>query len=249
MNKNYMGISIILCLALVTLACGVTVDFAGVDVVRGSGKVVSEERAVSGFSQVSLANQGDLVIELGDQEKLVIEAEENLLQYIEAEVSGGTLQISTQGKVNISATRPIRYFLTVTQLEGLEVRSSGSIEAPKLTVDRFTVEISSSGNIRIDSLEADQLRVEILSSGNLDISDGQIGDQTVRINSSGDYDAARVQSSSADVNINSSGNARLWVTDSLDVEVNSSGNLYYRGEPARLSTQINSSGKVIKIGN
>lgn len=249
MNKNYLGLVIILCLVLVTLACGVNFNFAADEAVRGSGKVVSEERTLSGFSQVSLANQGDLVIEFGDEEKLVIEAEENLLQYIESDVSGGKLQIGTRNNVNIRPTRSIRYFLTVTQLEGLEVLSSGSITASNIVVDRFTAEIKSSGNMRIDSLDADQLRVEVLSSGNIDISDGQVEDQVIRINSSGDYDAARVQSISAEVDINSSGSARIWVTDSLDVEINSSGNLYYRGEPARLFTRINSSGKVIKTGN
>lgn len=249
MNRNYASFAIIVCLTLVTLACGVNFNLNGDIVVRGSGKVVSEERTVSDFSLVSLANQGDLVIEFGDQEKLVIETQENLLQYIVADVSGGKLRIGTQDNINIRTTRPIRYFLTVTQLEGLEVLSSGNITAPGIITERFTVENKSSGNIRIESLDADQLRVDVMSSGNIDISDGQVEEQIIRVYSSGDYDAARVQAMRADVDVLSSGNARIWVTDRLDAEINSSGNLYYRGEPGSVSTRENSSGKVIKTGN
>ena len=61
--------------------------------VRGSGDVVTETRAVSGFDQVSLSGQGELIVTQGDQESLEIEAEDNIIAVIETEVRGNTLYI------------------------------------------------------------------------------------------------------------------------------------------------------------
>jgi hypothetical protein len=54
--------------------------------VRGSGNVVEETREVSGVSGVELATLGTLHVEIGESESLRIEAEDNLLEYIETDV-------------------------------------------------------------------------------------------------------------------------------------------------------------------
>ena len=50
---------------------------------RGSGRMAEEERPVSGIIGVDLATFGDLTIEVGEQEGLSIEAEDNLIPYCE----------------------------------------------------------------------------------------------------------------------------------------------------------------------
>ncbi len=248
MKKDTLIVTIILCLVLVSMACGVTVNLPGGEVVRGSGSVITEERSVSGVKRVKVANQGDLIIEIGDEEKLLIEAEDNLLPYLSSDVQGGELVLRTQSNTNIRTTRPIRYYLTVNALEGLEVTSSGGISAPKLQADRFSIGITSSGDISIDSVDADHLEVDISSSGSVTIADGMLESQDISINSSGSYDARQVASQSAVVRINSSGNARIWVIEKLDVNINSSGDVYYRGDP-HLNVINHSSGEVIKTGD
>ena len=78
----------LLILALSILACQV----GGLMGVRGSGNVAEEDRAVSGFTGVALAGIGELTIEVGERESLRIEAEDNLMPYLEAEVRNGMLK-------------------------------------------------------------------------------------------------------------------------------------------------------------
>jgi len=235
--------------------------------VKGSGHITREDRDVSGFAGVEVSNQGDLKIELGDKEKLVIEAEDNLLEYIKAEVRDGVLKIGTSPNVGFRNTRPIRYYLTAKSLDYLAVSSSGNIEAPALKADKFTVRVSSSGDIDIDALEAEEISVEISSSGNarvdtlnadglsLDISSsgdfnigtGRIKTQDVTISSSGNYDGSSVESERVEASLSSSGNAEVWVTEYLDVRLSSSGDLYYKGDPEHFSRKKSSSGEAIKI--
>ncbi len=194
--------------------------------VRGSGDVVEENRAVSGVSGVNLATLGHLTIELGDTESLRIEAEDNLMEYIETELRGGLLIIGTQEDIRLDPTQPVNYFLKVTDLD--------------------TIVISSSGDIKMANLETDSLEVDINSSGSLDIAGGVVNSQDITISSSGSYTAQDLACNEAEVRINSSGSATIWVIDNLEVILNSSGDLRYRGNPT-VNASTNSSGRVIQI--
>ncbi len=235
--------------------------------IRGSGKVIREERDVSGFTGVRVSNQGDLKVKLGDREELIIEAEDNLLEYIETYVEDGVLKIGTEPNINLRTKKPIRYYLTATKLDYLATSSSGDIEAPALKADDFTVKISSSGDIDIEGIEAEEisigisssgdvkidtltseiLSVRISSSGDLKIGRGNVETQDINISSSGNYDGSFVESLKTEVRISSSGDAKVWVTEDLDVHLSSSGDLYYKGDPDKFYHKETSSGDVIKM--
>jgi hypothetical protein len=238
-------------LALFTIlcsACSALDSVRGYKLIRGKGNLVEETRQVSEFTGVNLANMGDLTITLGNTESLQIEAQSNLMQYIETEVVSGVLTIGTQARISLNPTRPIKYSLTVKDLDSIKISSSGGITAPDLQADHFSIDISSSGDLKMGNLNAVRLDVDINSSGNLDISGGEVNTQTVTIDSGGSYTASELKSSDAVVKINSSGTASIWVQDTLTVTLNSSGNLKYRGNPT-VDMTTNSSGDVIHLDN
>ena len=232
---------------LVLSACGTVILEGNRNAVQGSGKVVEETHAVSGVTGVELATLGTLHIELGDTESLRIEAEDNLMEYIETDVLSGKLRIGTRDDVNIDPKRPVNYYLTVKGLDTIVISSSGDIQAPDLEAGLFSITIASSGNLEMGVLNADTLEVHISSSGNLDIAGGAVKTQNVTISSSGSYTAQDLESGEAEVRINSSGSVTIWVLDHLKANLNSSGDLRYRGNPT-VDATANSSGDVINIG-
>ena len=268
MKKIFPILSAMFVIALLSLACQIStsnIDL-GIDSVRGSGEVVEEQRPVSGIKSVRLANQGDVFIELGEEETLVIEAEDNLLEYITSEMNGSQLVLRTRPGVNLRNSAPIRYYLTVTELEELSVSSSGDIDAPRFETTDFRIEVSSSGDVKLDELDVERLRVNISSSGDvaignlyaeeidlnisssgsLNVLGGQVDEQEITISSSGDYSARDLASRVANVRISSSGSATLRVSDRIDASLSSSGDLYYLGSPS-LNARQTSSGEVIQI--
>lgn len=240
-RKMFLGLLI---LVFVLSACS---RLQEMEIVRGSGAIASEARAIEGVRGVTLATLGDLIIEVGEEEGLTIEAEENLLPYLETTVRGGVLTIGSRQGVSLVPSETVTYYLTVTGLESLAVTSSGNIEAPPLEGERFTVESSSSGDIHLQGLEAERLDVEIGSSGDIVVDEGQVAHEEIRIHSSGAFSADDVQCQSASVEITSSGNAHIWVSDSLDADLSSSGDLNYYGD-AQVEQSTSSSGKVVSLG-
>jgi len=237
--------TLIFCLLLALPACSFTIGDTEFTTVTGSGNTVTEDRPVSGVERVSLSNQGDLTVVIGDNESLVIEAEDNLLQYIQTEVRGGTLEIDTQNGVNMDNTDPIRYTLTVKSLEGIDINSSGGAVLPALTVDSFEININSSGDASIESLTAEKLTVHISSSGQVDIAGGTVATLDVTISSSGDLHMEDVAVQDAKVSISSSGSAYLQVSGDLKGNISSSGNIYVSGNP-QVDVDTSSSGKVVQ---
>ena len=77
-------------IVFVSTAC--TVPFAP-RLVRGSGDVIVEERDVSDFEEILVTGAGRVIVTQGGSESLSIETDDNLMQYIETEVRGNTLEI------------------------------------------------------------------------------------------------------------------------------------------------------------
>jgi len=245
------------------LACTVTVNG---ETVRGSGTVIEETRTVSGVSGVELALPGTLHITMGSSESLRIEADDNLMEYIQTDVRSGGLVIESRHGINLRSTRPINYYLTVTELSSLVTSSDGDIETDNLQSDSFSittsssgnvsisgldctslrVKISSSGNVKVSELAADSISVDISSSGNLDIQKGKVQQQDINISSSGEYHARDLESVSANVILTSSGEATIRVSERLTGRLSSSGNINYIGSPD-VNVNTTSSGKAVQI--
>ncbi|MCJ7626650.1 MAG: DUF2807 domain-containing protein [Anaerolineaceae bacterium] len=236
--------------------------------VDGSGNVVEERRAVSGFSGVELATFGDVIIDFGDEESLIIEAEDNLIEYFETDVHAGMLVISTQPFTNLRNTEPVRFYVTMKELYSLHISGSGEIQVPDFETDRFSIDISGSGDITIGRLDTDIFEMDINGSGDVDIEElnaenfdvtingsgdisigtGLVEEQNIRINGSGKYRAQDLESPVVDVRIGGSGDVTIWATDSLDVSIYGSGDVYYYGKP-QVTSSGTGSGDIISQGD
>lgn len=214
---------------------------------QGSGLIVREARDLSEFSIVELSEKGDLFIEIGEENKLIVEAEDNFQEHLVAEIVNGTLNIHKMPEqVTLVTDLPIRYFLTATSLEGLIVKNSGDVVVGEVIADRFSVKISGSGDVHLAGLYAADLEVSLTSSGDLTIDQGVVANQQIALTSSGEYDGRQVISQQSSARLSSSGSASLHVSEQLEADLSSSGNIYYRGQPEIQTRDASSTGRVLK---
>src|SRR5687767_8192649 len=87
-------------------ASGKLFNFSFVSGVRGSGVAGSEVRNISDFSGVDVGGVFQVEILAGKEFEVVIEADENLLQFIKTDVESGVLKISTRER--LKSDNPIR---------------------------------------------------------------------------------------------------------------------------------------------
>ena len=218
--------------------------------VRGSGRVTSETRPVSGFDQITLSGVGTLYIIHGTTESLEIEAEDNLLEYIQTEVRGHTLEIRIDDedmRTAIQPTEPIRYYLTVQELSRVEISGAGKVDIDGLEATSLEVLTSGAGDIEIKDLSASSLRIVLSGAGNCEIRDSAVTEQEIEISGAGNYDGADLESQEASITISGMGSATLWATETLDVEISGAGNVEYYGSP-HVTQNISGAGRVNGLG-
>lgn len=211
-RHSYLGL-VILMMVLSSLSCVCgpinfgTARFGWPGVVRGSGRVAEETRAVSGVTGVELATFGDLSIEVGDEEELRIEAEENLIPYFETEKRDGTLVIKQRQNVRIVSNQPVNFYLTVNEkeLESIGISGSGDVRAPDLEAERFSITITGSGDLRMEDLEAGRVSARLTGSGDLRMGNLDADTLDVRLTGSGDIAMGELQANTLEVDMTGSG--------------------------------------------
>ncbi|RPI28203.1 MAG: DUF2807 domain-containing protein [Chloroflexota bacterium] len=219
MLKRFLVIAIVLTLAI--SACSIMTP-AG-ETVRGSGNVISETRAVSGFTSISVEGSADVDVVFGTTESLVIEAEDNILPLIETVVQNNRLIIRTRPQTSITTTRPIQVSLTMISLEGVSMTGSGSIDVPELSGDSFSVKLPGSGSITIAGT-ANSVDIDMLGSGTIDCEE--------------------LEARNATVDLGGSGTVRVYASESLDATLTGSGNIWYSGDPAMVNKTVTGSGSI-----
>lgn len=209
--------------AFTLTACNV----AGLGGLRGSGIIRAETRDIGNFGQVVVSGDARVYITQGDRPSLVVEVDDNLLEYVRTEVDDFTLRLGFAGTVGgYAPTQPLTFRLTVRRLQNLELDGDGSIEATNINVPRLVMEISGDGRVRLT---------------------GKVDEQFVTLNGSGAYDAAGIESETARVRINGSGAALVRASESLTARLNGSGRVSYYGQP-QVSQDITGSGQVKHLG-
>jgi len=227
-QKPFLIVLSILILSM--LACrvgGIVIDR---ERITGSGNLKSEERVVKDVERVRLSYMGELTIIEGDEEGLTVEADDNLLPYIETEMRGRELVIGVQEGIQLDTDHPIRYTLRIKTLNEVSISGSADVYAESLDTGDLSLEISGSGNVRINQLSADDLRVRISGSGNFDLA-GETQSLDLTITGSGNVRGGDLASRQVKVVISGSGNAALWASETLDIRVTGVGNVDYYGRP------------------
>ena len=221
---------IIFALAVSTLACSVN-NFTSSRTIDGNGVLVEESREVGCFNEIQLSGVGIVYVEYGVEESLVIEAEENLMEYFEIRTVGKKLEIGMENNISIDPTEKISFYVTVVELEGVQISGLGSMNLPEVTADRFEIRISGAGDVNIDALYAERVTARLSGLGDVDIDGGEVFSQEIEISGSGTYDARHLQSSETEVSVSGLGSATIFAMDYLNASISGAGDINYYGSP------------------
>jgi len=230
---------------LILVIAVVSLILTGCQVVSGSGNVVIEERQVVGFDGVALSGMGELTVIQADKTSVVIEAEDNILPFIETEVHQGVLHIGIKDGVAIRNSKPLKYTVTTPSISLLDVSGAGSISSEQIEADKLAIDVSGSGEIMLADITAVSLAVVISGNGEV-LAQGEVDDQSITISGSGNYAAPNLVSNNAEVNVSGAGDALVWATDTLSVDISGSGKVAYQGEP-QVNHSISGAGAVQQV--
>ena len=198
----------------------------------GPAQAATETRHVADFDEVVFALAGEVSIEQGSRETLVVEAEPAVLRKITTEIRNRRLFIGL-APGRIETREPIRMKLGVQNLRAFESRTAGVIRIGALRCDTLALVLAGGGAMRLDRLDnARTLDVRISGAGDIAVVGGKVALQQLAITGSGSYVAPGLTSERAEVAIDGSGDVQLAASTALAVRIGGVGHVRYRGDPA-----------------
>ena len=213
----------------------------------GSGKALSETRAVSGFQAIALPGSIDVVVRQASSEGVQVRADDNVLPLVQTLVEGSgdtrTLRIQFKAGVSVRTKTPVVVSVDVIKLSAVSSSGSGNIRIEALKTPQLSLSISGSSDARLQQLDTDQLSVSIADSGDVQAS-GRAGKLDVSIAGSGDLRARELAAGEVSVTIAGSGDASVTAQKTLSVAIAGSGDVDYGGGAVVTNKRIAGSGSV-----
>ena len=235
----------LLLLASVAVLAG-SCRFVGGKRVKGNGNMRTEERPQTGFKGVESYGSFDLFVSNGPTATIKIEAEENLLPYIETHIDNDILKIDTKDGYWLRPQRSVKIFVTAPDYRRIRSYGSGNIigENKIACTGKLDLGVTGSADIRME-VDAPEVDADISGSGNIQLN-GQTKLFHGTVSGSGDVRAYDLKAEETRVRIAGSGNADVYASVSLDVNIAGSGDVRYKGD-GKVNSNIAGSGNVKKV--
>ena len=217
--------------------------------IKGDGQIKSETREITTFTSLSSAGSMDVHISYGTSNSVQVQADENLLPYIETTVTDGKLFIKSGKNVNLKSTSKMIVNVSMTRMASLQLSGSGNISGSGSfsNDDKTDISVSGSGNVKLSFDTFKDLELAVSSSGNIDLKGNSTNTITAHISGSGNIDCSNIKSNEADAKISGSGNIKVFAKNTIEAQISGSGNIFYKGEAPAINSKIAGSGKVVKI--
>ena len=213
----------------------------------GSGNVISEDRKVTDdFTEISSCCAIEVELTQARQASIRVEADDNILPYVETDISGGELEIRIASKMGIKTKKTIRVYVSMPELTAIQANSATNISTTNtFSGDDLEIDCSSAAQVDVN-FDGDEVEVEVSSAGSVDV-EGNSQRLELEASSAGQIDAQDCASRTVRADANSAGSIWLQVSDELNANANSGGSIRYKGSPDKLYTDADSGGKIRKI--
>lgn len=216
--------------------------------INGNGTVSKQNRSVANYNNINVAGSMHVELIKGTEGNLVVEAEENLLEYIVTAVNGSELSIKIESGYNLnpSFNKKIKITVPFKEIEKVTLSGSGKIYTEEIIrTDNFATKLSGSGDIRL-GLQTKKTYASVTGSGDIRLK-GNTQKVQYEVTGSGDLEAVNLKTIEAYASVTGSGDIELAAEKFLKARVTGSGDIHYQGNPEREDKKVTGSGGIKKI--
>lgn len=209
--------------------------------VYSDGKIVKEERNVTGFTKISVRNAINLYIQQGSAERVTVEAREEVMHHLYTEVASGELTIGIKG--NLHNTGEMNVYVTVKALNRVESSSAANVRGEgKIEAGEMKISSSSASSVKME-LVCERLEITTSSAGRVQLSGST---KSVRTDSSSgsSINTTELKAEEGDLEASSGASVKVQVTNEVNAHASSGAQISITGNPASRNTEGSSGGSV-----
>ncbi len=211
--------------------------------VKGNGDVVEERREVGNFNEIKTSRGMNVYLSQGTNQKVLVEADSNLMDAIETKVDDSTLVITTSK--NIRRSKSLKVFVTAPQINNIRTTAGSNVYSEnQLKTEKLELTASAGSNMRLD-VDANNMDVSATAGSNINI-EGKSEVFTAKATSGSNIKAEDLTVEDCNARTTSGANIWIHVNSKLDGKASSGGNIFYSGNPKSVNSESSSGGNVRK---
>ena len=221
--KKFICIALMTAFASFLTAC-VQLN-VGMDVITGSGPMVSQDFDVGSFNSINVTGNFIIIWRESPDAAVTIDAQQNILDNFNVTVRGNVLHVGAQRGHMVTGDYTPRLYIYTPYIAG--ITTSGSATASDwdtVRVQEFSVNVSGAADMSLD-FDVESIDIRISGSASIDFI-GNI--------------------SSAIINLSGAGSIDISVIDYLDVDLSGAVHVRYRGSPT-VTSRISGVGTVRQV--
>ncbi len=216
--------------------------------VTPSGEVSTQKKSVTGFTKLDVSSIFNVYVTFSDsEESVIVEANDNLHQYIQISKSGENLVVKLANNINIrDGETTLKVFITMKQLT--KISGSGLVNFQfenEMTGQNLMIDLSGASKLK-GTLKLEKLNVSLSGSSLLELS----GESDLfELDASG---ASIVRDYSFVINkfqadLDGASELHLTINESMNITASGASIIYYKGN-GQINTQILSgASQIIKM--
>jgi hypothetical protein len=219
--------------------------------VSSTGKTVTQERQALPYKTVEVNDNINLILtQDAAVNRIMVEAGENLIDGITTVIDSGKLVLRNQNSCNWlrSFKVPVNVYLTFTRLDTIIFQAAGNITCTNdwTNYSAYLEVIEGAGKIDLKFQVYRSYIMVRYGTTNINVT-GNSEVTTLISYGFGPLHAEDLVSKFTYVSCYSSNDMFVSSSIDLEVEIGNIGDVYYRGDPATISTNYLSEGKLIKL--
>src|SRR5438094_1966317 len=188
--------------------------------IRGNGQIKTEDRTIAAFAEIDAGGAFIIEWESGSP-ALRITTDENLLSYVESDVSGDTLRLRTHEQ--IWPTHGIKVVISSPTRADARIRGAVRLTVKQLTGPKFVFEASGASR---DSL------------------DGNVDELLADMTGASELEASGLQTKTAEISTTGAADAEIAVSEALKVAITGAGKVSYSDNPKTIEKHISGAGSI-----
>ncbi len=221
MRSRYSLMAACVAMALILTAGNAAAWSFGKDTIEGSGNMETRELDLKEFDSIDVGGAFELKITLGDQQKVVMTIDDNLWDNMEAEVSGGTLEIGWDKNCNPDGECKVE--IVVRELKAMNVHGAAEVEITGYHGESFEFGVSGAAELEMD---------------------GQVDRLEINVSGAGEIDTRELKAKSVEISVSGAGEAKVYASESFEGRVSGVGSIDYWGHPEHQKTKVSGMGDI-----
>ena len=214
--------------------------------VVGSGNLVINEEFFSDFSSVDASSGFNVEISQSNSYSILIEADDNVMEYIDVRKSGDTLVIGVKLGYNFKSIT-LNAEITMPELHSLELSggAEGILEGFSAT-NQFSVDLSGGSALRGEFVTSENVDLDLSGGSVLTGLVGEANDLTIDASSGSVLELSNFTVHDVSVELSGGSISTINLDGRLDADLSGGSQLWYIGDPTLGNNETSSGSRVNK---